>query len=75
MFISRYEAERANISSHISGGSISPTGGGGREPQRWVKDLLFGQIFPENCMKIKEIMTVVSAPFKDRLGIATDYSH
>ena len=26
----------------------------GRQPPRWGANLLFGQIFPENCMKIKE---------------------
>ena len=38
-----------------SGGSRIYQTGGGRQPQRWAENLLFGHIFPKNCMKMKEI--------------------
>ena len=30
-------------------------GGGGANPISWGENLLFGQIFPENCIKMKQI--------------------
>ena len=45
------------ISRQISGGSRISQTVGGRQPPRWGANLLFGQIFPTNCMKMKEIST------------------
>ena len=52
--INRHKPVKVKVMA--SGGSrISQTQGG--QPWVWDKNLLFNKIFPENCMKMKEIAT------------------
>ena len=46
-------------------------GGGGRQPMNLGRNLLFGKIFAENSMKMKEIG---SANFKYNWFFATEFS-